>query len=70
MLDASISPLTDREIQVLRLLAEGHTNAEIGRRLFLSLRTVETHRGQLRSKLGLGSRAELVSYAREHGLVR
>ena len=70
VLDASISPLTDREIQVLRLLAEGHTNAEIARRLYLSLRTVETHRGQLRTKLGLRSRAELVGYAREHGLVR
>ena len=70
MLDASISPLTDREIQVLRLLAEGHTNSEIAQRLYLSLRTVEAHRGQLRTKLGLQSRAELVSYAREHGLVR
>jgi two-component system, NarL family, response regulator NreC len=69
VLDASISPLTDREIQVLRLLAEGHTNAEIAQRLYLSLRTVETHRGQLRSKLGLQSRAELIGYAREHGLV-
>lgn len=69
VLDASISPLTDREIQVLRLLAEGHTNAEIARRLYLSLRTVETHRGQLRTKLGLRSRAELMGYAREHGLV-
>lgn len=70
VLDASISPLTDREIQVLRLLAEGHTNTEIARRLYLSLRTVETHRGQLRTKLGLRSRAELVAYAREHGLIR
>jgi two-component system response regulator NreC len=70
VLDASISPLTDREIQVLRLLAEGHTNTEIARRLYLSLRTVETHRGQLRAKLGLHSRAELIGYAREHGLVR
>jgi two-component system response regulator NreC len=51
VLEASTSPLTDREIQVLRLLAEGHTNAEISRRLYLSLRTVEAHRGQLRSKL-------------------
>jgi two-component system response regulator NreC len=70
VLEASTSPLTDREIQVLRLLAEGHTNAEISRRLYLSLRTVEAHRGQLRTKLGLHTRAELSSYAREHGLVR
>jgi two-component system response regulator NreC len=69
VLDASTSPLTDREIQVLRLLAEGHTNTEIAARLYLSLRTVEAHRGQLRAKLGLGSRAELSAYAREHGLV-
>jgi two-component system, NarL family, response regulator NreC len=69
VLEASTSPLTDREIQVLRLLAEGHTNAEISRRLYLSLRTVEAHRGQLRTKLGLDTRAELSTYAREHGLV-
>lgn len=69
VLDASTSPLTDREIQVLRLLADGHTNAEIAARLYLSLRTVEAHRGQLRTKLGLESRAELSAYAREHGLV-
>jgi two-component system response regulator NreC len=69
VLDASTSPLTDREIQVLRLLAEGNTNAEIAARLYLSLRTVEAHRGQLRAKLGLETRAELSAYAREHGLV-
>jgi DNA-binding NarL/FixJ family response regulator len=68
VLDASTSPLTDREIQVLRLLAEGHTNAEVAARLYLSLRTVEAHRGQLRSKLGLETRAELSAYAREHGV--
>jgi two-component system, NarL family, response regulator NreC len=70
VLEAATSPLTDREIQVLRLLAEGHTNAEISRRLYLSLRTVEAHRGQLRTKLGLHTRAELSTYAHEHGLVR
>lgn len=69
VLDAATSPLTDREIQVLRLLAEGHTNAEIASRLYLSLRTVETHRGQLRAKLGLESRAELSAYARQNGLL-
>ncbi len=67
--DATTSPLTDRELQVLRLLADGHTNAEIAHRLYLSLRTVEAHRGQLRTKLGLETRAELSTYAREHGLV-
>jgi two-component system response regulator NreC len=69
VLDAATSPLTDREIQVLRLLAEGHTNVEIASRLYLSLRTVETHRGQLRAKLGLESRAELSAYARQNGLL-
>ena len=69
VLDASTSPLTDREIQVLRLIAEGHTNSEVARRLYLSLRTVEAHRGQLRTKLGVHTRAELSAYAREHGLI-
>lgn len=69
VLDASTSPLTDRDIQVLRLLAEGHTNAEVAGRLYLSLRTVEAHRARLRAKLGLQTRAELNRYAREHGLV-
>jgi two-component system, NarL family, response regulator NreC len=69
VLDASTSALTNREIHVLRLLAEGHTNGEVAARLYLSLRTVETHRGQLRAKLGLESRAELSAYAREHGLI-
>ncbi len=68
--DQPAGNLTDREVDVLRLLAAGHTNAEIARQLFLSLRTVETHRGQLRAKLNLESRAELNAYAHEHGLDR
>lgn len=61
--------LTDREVEVLRLIALGHTNTEIGGRLHLSVRTVETHRAHIQHKLGLGSRSELVRYALEHHLV-
>lgn len=61
--------LSDREAQILRLVALGHTNAEIGRRLAISLRTVETHRGHIAQKLGRRTRAELVRYAYEAGLV-
>lgn len=66
--DRSGLPLTEREGQVLQLLAEGHTNSEVASRLYLSLRTVEAHRGALRAKLGLESRAELTAYARAHGI--
>ena len=61
--------LTDREVDVLRLIALGHTNAEIAQHLFLSVRTVETHRGHIQQKLGLSTRAELVRYAIDRGLV-
>ncbi len=54
---------------MLRLIALGHTNAEIAKRLFLSIRTVETHRAHIQQKLGLGSRADLVGYALEHGVI-
>ncbi len=61
--------LTDREVEVLRMIALGHTNAEIGGELFLSVRTVETHRAHIQQKLRLGTRSELVRYALDHGLV-
>jgi two-component system response regulator NreC len=61
--------LTDREVEVLRLIALGHTNAEIGQQLYLSTRTVETHRAHIQQKLRRSSRAELVRYALEHRLV-
>jgi len=61
--------LSDREIEVLRLIALGHTNAEISGQLYLSVRTVETHRAHIQQKLRLSSRAELVGYALERGLV-
>ena len=61
--------LTERETEVLRLIALGHTNAEISEQLFLSVRTVETHRAAIQRKLGLSTRAELVRYALDHNLV-
>jgi two-component system response regulator NreC len=61
--------LTERELEVLRLIALGHTNAEIGAQLFLSTRTVETHRAHIQQKLCRTSRAELVRYALDHDLV-
>jgi two-component system response regulator NreC len=67
-LDDGPSGLTEREVDVLRLIAAGYTNTEIAHQLFLSLRTVESHRGEIRAKLNLESRAELSSWAHEHGL--
>jgi two-component system, NarL family, response regulator NreC len=61
--------LTEREFDVLRLLALGHTNAEIGAQLHLSVRTVEAHRAHLQQKLRRPSRAELVRYALDRGLL-
>ena len=59
-----------REIEVLRLIALGHTSAEVARTLALSPRTVETHRARIHKKLGLATRAELVSYALRRRLLR
>jgi two-component system, NarL family, response regulator NreC len=61
--------LTPREIEVLRLVAAGHTNPEIAEKLVISIRTVETHRAAIHRKLNTNSRAEVVAFAREHGLV-
>jgi two-component system response regulator NreC len=61
--------LSEREVDVLRLIALGHTNAEIGEQLYLSVRTVETHRSHIQQKLMLSTRAELVGYALERGLI-
>jgi two-component system response regulator NreC len=61
--------LSDRELEVLRLIARGLTNREIADRLFLSVRTVESHRARLQRKLELTRRSELVEYALERGLV-
>ena len=61
--EAEADPLSEREHQVLRLLALGHTNQEIAKTLYISVRTAETHRAHIMQKLGLASRAELVRYA-------
>ncbi len=61
--------LTRRELEVLRYIAQGHTNRQIADTLCLSVRTVESHRANLMSKLNLQSRVELVHYAMEHGLL-
>jgi two-component system response regulator NreC len=61
--------LTPRELEVLRLIALGHTNAEIAKSLFLSIRTVETHRSNIQGKLGLSRRADLVKYALNRHLI-
>ena len=61
--------LSERELEVLRLIALGHTNTEIAEKLFLSTRTVETHRAHIQQKIRRTSRAELVRYALEHGLL-
>jgi two-component system response regulator NreC len=61
--------LSAREIEVLRLIALGHTNGEIAAQLFLSVRTVESHRAHIQQKTQKSSRAELVAYARDNGLL-
>jgi two-component system response regulator NreC len=66
---ADEDPLSEREREVLRLLALGHTNQEIAKTLFISVRTAETHRAHIMQKLRLSSRAELVRYALAEGLL-
>jgi two-component system response regulator NreC len=66
---ADEDPLSDREREVLRLLALGHTNQEIAKSLFISVRTAETHRAHIMQKLRLSTRAELVRYALTNGLL-
>lgn len=66
---ADADPLSEREREVLRLLALGHTNQEIAQMLFISVRTAETHRAHIMQKLRLNTRAELVRYALAEGLL-
>lgn len=61
--------LSEREVEVLRHIALGYTNAEIAEQLFLSIRTIESHRAHIQQKLGLTTRSELVRYALDHHLV-
>lgn len=67
--ETPLEQLTPREIGVLRLLAQGYTNRQIAEALHLSVRTVESHRSNLTSKLRLHSRLELIRYAQEHGVL-
>src|SRR5881398_43843 len=66
---AEADPLSEREREVLRLLALGHTNQEIAKMLYISVRTAETHRAHIMQKLHLASRADLVRYALANGLL-
>lgn len=66
---AAPGDLSERETEVLRLIALGHTNNEIADSLFLSVRTVESHRAHIQQKLNLASRSDLVRYALERGLI-
>jgi two-component system response regulator NreC len=66
---AEADPLSEREGEVLRLLALGHTNQEIAELLYISVRTAESHRAHIMQKLRLATRAELVRYALSHGLL-
>jgi two-component system, NarL family, response regulator NreC len=66
---ADADPLSEREREVLRLLALGHTNQEIAKMLYISVRTAETHRAHIMQKLRLSTRAELVRYALSQGLL-
>jgi two-component system response regulator NreC len=65
----SYSSLTEREREILKLVAEGHTNNQIAERLVISPKTVDTHRTHIMDKLNLHSRAELVKYAMRRGLL-
>jgi two-component system response regulator NreC len=62
--------LSEREVDVLRMISLGYTNAEIAAQLYLSVRTVETHRAHIQQTLRLGSRAALVRYALDHKLIQ
>ena len=65
----ALDPLSERERDVMQLLAMGYTNQEIGKKLFISVRTVDTHRAHIMSKLRLTTKAELVLYSLANGLV-
>jgi DNA-binding NarL/FixJ family response regulator len=67
--EAEADPLSEREHEVLRLLALGHTNQEIASQLYISVRTAETHRAHIMKKLRLSTRAELVRHAIDRGLL-
>ena len=65
----ALEPLSERERDIIHLLALGYTNQEIGKRLFISVRTVDTHRAHIMRKLQLETRAELVMFALANGII-
>lgn len=67
--DRSYQQLSNRELEILQLLAKGFTNKEISEQIFLSVKTVEAHRSKIYQKLGLKTRADLVDYALKHKLL-
>ena len=67
--EVSVEPLSPREVDILKLIADGYTNRQMGSELGISIRTVEGHRANIYGKLGLHSRVELVRYAKDHGLM-
>jgi two-component system, NarL family, response regulator NreC len=64
-----LADLSEREVEVLRLIALGHTNSEIAQQLCLSVRTIESHRAHIQQKLGVSTRSKLVRYALDHDLI-
>ena len=67
--DPSIQQLSGRELEILQLIAHGHTNKEISKMMFLSVKTVEAHRSKIYKKLHLKTRADAVDYALRHKLL-
>lgn len=67
--DSPYQLLSNREMEILQLLVKGYTNKEISEQLFLSIKTIESHRSKIYAKLGISSRSDLVSYAIEHKLM-
>jgi DNA-binding NarL/FixJ family response regulator len=65
----ALGGISERECDVLHLLALGYTNQEIGKKLYVSVRTIDTHRAHIMRKLGLGTRAELVLFALANGMI-
>lgn len=67
--DSRLAQLSEREVEVLRLIALGYSNKEIAEMLFLSVKTVETYKARVMEKLELSTRAALVRFALQHGLM-
>jgi DNA-binding NarL/FixJ family response regulator len=68
--ERGFDPLTPRELEILKLIAEAHTSKEIAEMLFISVKTVERHRANILEKLGMRDRVELTRYAIRRGLIQ